>query len=240
MVPPTPQRASAKSLEPPPKRWGLILLVLLIDLGLAAGGVVLLREGLREAPAPSGSAGSASAGSSAQAEPVKPAAPPPAIAQPPPPPQPEPVAAAPAPTPAPVEPPAAGSGSNRARTKIHVTNRRAGAGPIDPYDDLHGKGSGAPTFSLSAQIDRLMAHSKPAFDGCYTAVMKSVPPEQAVHGTIKIAFRILPDGHLERVVALDNGTGSEQLAACIAAEIGTWALPAHPGDAVDFVRPFNF
>jgi hypothetical protein len=224
--------------------------VLLIDIGLAAAGVGLLREGLREAPSSNGSG----SGSSTAAEPAK-TPPTDVVAQtptkpdlreqitPPPPPKDEARKDEPAPgggsaaTP-PVDkaPPA----SNRARTqKIHITNRKqggSGAGsPLDPYG-----GEPEPAVSLATQVDRLFVHSKPAFDVCYTAIAKSLPPDQVPRGTIKISFRVIPDGRVERVIALENGTGNEPLAGCLIAEIGAWVLPAHGGDGIDFVRAINF
>jgi outer membrane biosynthesis protein TonB len=227
------------------------MLVLLIDIGLAAAGVVLLREGLREAPATNGSGSGSSTAAGAQVEPAPHATDPPGggpspaatevVAQtPPPPPAQDQVLqheATPTPTPDAKhreDPP------TRARTqKIHVTNRKpgggSGSGPVDPYG-----GETEPAVSLATQVDRLFVHSKPAFDGCYTAIAKSLPPDAAPRGTIKIAFRVAPDGRVERVIAVENGTGSEPLSGCLITEIGAWVLPAHGGDGVDFVRAVNF
>jgi hypothetical protein len=254
IVPPAPPvRSSAKSLEPPRSRWGLILLVLLIDIGLAAAGVVLLREGLREAPATNGSGSGSNTAGGAQVDPPKPPHPD-VVVEHKPPSEDEPLKheelAAPTPIDGrgsvvktdvphrldPVDPPP----TNRARTQVHVTTRKqsgSGSGPVDPYA---GASEPPPAISLATQVDRLFVHSKPAFDGCYTAVSRSLPPDQAPRGTIKIAFRVIPDGRVERVIAVENGTGSEPLAGCLISEIGAWVLPAHGGDGIDFVRAVNF
>ena len=61
-----------------------------------------------------------------------------------------------------------------------------------------------------------------------------------VHGTIHIAFKVLPDGRVVHIAAVENTTGSDQLANCLANTIAAWSFPPHTGEPSEFVRPFNY
>jgi outer membrane biosynthesis protein TonB len=228
----------------------VIALVLVVDLGLAAAGVFMLREGLREVPS---TPISPSPTASVKAElppppPVKKAeAPSPAI---------EPIAKAsdaatndpkpPPPDPTPPTPTAAGasatatatSGSHAAQHRVDnakVTRKKDGkGGPVDPYD------AADPSFNVGVQVDQIMSKARPAIDACYGEAAKAVPADQVPHGVVKIAFRVLADGHFEHASVIENTTSSEQLASCLVREVTSWAMPAHTADVVDFVRAFSF
>jgi hypothetical protein len=132
----------------PRRRWGLIIVVLLLDLGLAGAGVYLLTEGLADTPTPTPSTGS-EATKTGGAEPARPQAPPPkeplaatptAATQP--------VAATPASSPSPPgaaaspppeDPAPPGSAASSARTPKPKPKPKP-KGPVDPYPE----GSSAP------------------------------------------------------------------------------------------------
>jgi hypothetical protein len=93
---------------------------------------------------------------------------------------------------------------------------------------------------LADLVARASSRSKPRFDRCYLSATKALPPEAALQGTLQIAFRILASGQVEGAAAVENATGSDQLARCLVAEISAWTFPPHVGDPVEFVRPFTF
>jgi hypothetical protein len=187
--------------------WGLIAIILVIDLGLAGTGGLLLAKGLSKKPA------------AAPPPPPPPAAPsPPPSPSPSPPPEPTP----PADAAAAASPPAdANAAAKRAPDpkKTHV--------PEDPY---------AP--DLANEVDLAASRSAPAFEHCQKEAIAA--SDGQLHGDIKIAFHVLPDGHVTHAQAVQNTTGSPQLASCLVSAIVRWSFAVHPAKSTQFVRPFSY
>jgi outer membrane biosynthesis protein TonB len=149
------------------------------------------------------------------------------------------------PPPDPPPPPPSGGASSTATPGSHaaqhrvdntkVTRKKDGkGGPVDPYE------AGDPSFNVGVQVDQIMGKARPAIDACYGEAAKAVPADQVPHGVVKIAFRVLADGHFEHASVIENTTSSEQLAGCLVREVTSWSMPAHTADVVDFVRAFSF
>jgi len=213
--------------------WGLISIVILVDLALAGTGAVLLAKGLShgDAKAATGSGSAAPAPAPAPA-----AAPAPAPAPPPPPPPPA---------------PASGSGSASGSAAPHAevvpagsaaaivvaakipapkhhtatTTTSKGAAPIDPY-----------TPDLGAEVELMASRSQAQFTKCYGEADKASP----VHGKIEVAFQVLPNGHVSNAQPVINTTGSGPLASCLTSTMLHWTFAAKPATATDFVRPFTY
>ena len=84
---------------------------------------------------------------------------------------------------------------------------------------------------LDNEIELAATRSDAAFQQCR---------DRAVHGDVKIAFQVLPDGHTTHVAAVEDTTGAPQLASCLAAVIARWSFAEHPSAARDFVRTFTY
>lgn len=157
----------------------------------------------------------------------------------------------PAPTPAPAPPPppkaepksddkaASRAAQHRADGKTTRKKDVKSGGPQDPYDVERSPGEPSPA-DVGAKVDQIMARSRSAVDGCYMDAARAVPADQVPHGVVKIAFRVVADGHVDGARVLENSTSSEALAACLVRVVAGWGVPAHAGDAVDFVRAFSF
>lgn len=227
-TPATPLNASLAFEQAAPRRGGtMIAVVVILDLGLAAAGAMLLAKGLsrsaaatkpttNEAPSPTTKAAGAAPAAAAV---VGSSAPEPTQI----------VDSAPAPT--------AGTGS----TDTKVDRKQRGARklatgtksgltvtPIDPYE-----ATSAPAVTLAPEVDRKAGQSAGVFALCHNNA-------GAVHGIVDIAFRVLPDGHVTNVEAVENTTGSPELASCLANAIAAWTFPPRTGGAADFVRPFKY
>lgn len=190
---------SIADAPPPARRWGLIALVLLADVGLATAGAVMLARGLSE-----------------QAKPVAPAKP--ANVEP----KPDPAKSAIA--------PASAAGSNTiavAATPTAAARKPATTThdpkPVDPY-------------ALDHDVDQMAAKSQPELDRCLHDASAIAP----IHGTIRIAFQIAGSGTVGHSTSVDNTTGSLALANCLALAVAAWTFQPHPGDPIDFVRPFTY
>ncbi|MGE5185585.1 MAG: hypothetical protein ACM31C_26170, partial [Acidobacteriota bacterium] len=134
--------------------------------------------------------------------------------------------APPPPAPPPPPPPAPAKPDPKAATKRHVTHTAARVGaskldPQDPYDDLEN------------EIDLAASRSQAELARCRQSAGD-------VHGAIRIAFEVLPDGHVTHTAAVENSTGSSQLADCLAAAVARWTFAVHPAQPTDFVRPFSY
>ena len=213
----------------PHRRLGLIVVVLIVDLGLAAAGAVLLGKGMTKSrPDPKPEAGS---GSATPGQPTAPPAPPqPTSAEPPPPPAP--------PEPAPEQAMAAPAAKTVA-SRHHVVNTSASAkppiavatsvaaasSPADPY-------AGAAELDLAAQVDAALARVHGQIAKC--------GQDAAAHGQIRIAFQVLPDGHIAHAAAVENATGVASLATCLTGVISSITTSPHSGGATDFMRPFSY
>ncbi len=233
---PAPSHLSSVALPRHGRRWGLVIAILVIDVGLAAGGAVLLTQGLKD---------------------DKPAAPPPA----PPPTTAKtsdatpPVIAPPVATP-PV-PMTVGKAIVKARpaapppAKVAAAKQKPGKPtPVDPYaappagslasiasppadDDDH-------SAAISDAIDAKSSHAEGVFSRCYTQATKPLPADQPLKGRIQIAFTVQVNGHVGNVTTAENQTGSDQLANCLAREIGGWIFDAHPQDPMEITKIFAF
>ena len=237
-VPPMAASPSLSMAAARPKRsGGLIALVLIADLGLATAGAVMLGKGLghSKAEAKPETAPDPKPEAKPEAKPAElqktEAAPPPAPSAPAP--------ATPATGSAATAEPT-GSDSVTAARKDDKTVKRhdqkakpptkpkklvAPAGPVDPY-----------AVDLGAEIDHQTTSSRPAFARCY----KDATTSGALHGQIRIAFQILANGLVSHASAVDNTTGSDALASCLAGAINGWTFSAHAGEPIGFVRPFAY
>ncbi|MDB4952958.1 MAG: hypothetical protein JWO36_527 [Myxococcales bacterium] len=124
---------------------------------------------------------------------------------------------------------------------------RSAAGALDPSPSVAPPGfprakdarprsaAGAldPSPSVAAQVNSKAITASGVFLLCHN----NAGP---VHGSIQIAFQVLADGHVARVAAVENTTGSAQLASCLANTIASWTFPPHTGEAAEFVRPFKY
>lgn len=212
------QRApvSSPSLSMPaaaPRRSGALIAVLVIaDLGLAAAGAFMLMKGLQKPAAKPAQK------TEARQAPPAPVAVAPTLA-------PATVAAAPAAA-AIVDPPARPE-PVAARPKETKQHPKKTSAPQDPY-------GAAP--DLSKDVERAAQGSVGSFHSCLQTAIQTQP----IHGDVRIAFLIQPDGHVDHAQAVVNTTGSDQLATCLSATIATWTFAPHPGPAASYERPFNY
>jgi hypothetical protein len=208
----------------PKPRVGLIIAVLVLDLGLATAGALMLGKGLSKSDAPAKPAPTGDGSAHVEAPPPAPGSA--AV-----------VAPAPAPSGLPANLPIAqlagsdlGSDAGSAQPKKKATPPKKDAvkakkdAPLDPER------------ALASEIDLQAQRSKPELDRCYD----DAGGASAVHGTVEIAFRVLPDGRVSNVVAVDNQTGSIQLANCLTGTLAHWSFATHPAKAADFMRPFTY
>ena len=213
-----PMREPSMSMPamPPRPRWGLILLVLVLDAGLASAGALMLAKGLAKpdvvetAPAPT-----PAPAKKAEVAPLP--APPPAIEK-----------AAPAiaasiaqatEAPAPADDP---TPAKQAAARPKTVAK--GPAPMDPY---------APSSTLKTEIELESARSRDAFAKCRGDAGD-------VKGRIDIAVRVETDGRVGDAHINTNSTGSQPLALCLVTEIRRWAFASHPSQPVELVRPFIY
>jgi hypothetical protein len=211
------QGASA-SLPAARRPIALIVIVLVIDLALAGTGAVLLFKGL----ASSGKVVAPPVTGSATPSPVPVPVPAPVpVLVPDPAPAPVAVAAAdPAPAPEPAPPPPTGSATAAKTARPH---HHTSPTTRDSLEDPFGK--------LDNEIDLAATRSKPALDRCR---------DPSLHGAVKIAFQILPDGHIGHLATVEDTTSSSQLTTCLTGVIAQWTFAEHPSVARDFVRTFTY
>ncbi|MEO6776776.1 MAG: AgmX/PglI C-terminal domain-containing protein [Kofleriaceae bacterium] len=229
----TPREASLSMPVVARARWGLIAVVLVLDLGLAAAGAVMLQKGLAR-PEP----GPASDGSAHAALP--PARPTLLLT----------AGSGPALSPETSERLAnaasAGTGSNA----VAATGSNTAPAPRAPKPTKSDtKPEPRPVVQakkappqhdvkneLGVEIELAAARSRGDFDKCYA----DASPEIHLKGRIDIAFTVLPDGRIDRPHVAQNETGSQQLASCLTATIARWAFTSHPAEPVLISRPFIF
>lgn len=138
-------------------------------------------------------------------------------------PAPPPAAAAPSPA-APVVTPIAEEPPKEAAKKAPIIKQPAAKkGPVDPY-------------GLSSEVDRMAAQSAGAFRTCFDRASELQP----IHGDVRIAFLVQPDGRVDHTRVAVNTTEAPQLSSCLAATIATWTFAPHSGPAASFERPFNY
>lgn len=229
-----------------PRRTALWVL-LAVDVGLALGGVLLLRAGLA-APAAAAVVEPArpSAAKPAGSEPAKLAAPAQAVAAPaaaaggsPPaaaavapaaePPSVEPSSGEPVAAPAP--PPGAGSAEETKRKKGRKASsskeRRSDDAPLDPYD-----------ASLQELVDRAFSSSQKRFSACFSSARAAEPGLGKV--SLTITFNVLADS-VGKVNLQADGRPPSSLAPCVQSVLATWKLRApRDGESSSFTRRLQF
>jgi hypothetical protein len=94
--------------------------------------------------------------------------------------------------------------------------------PQDPY--------AAP--NTEQEIEAQAAGSKADFAAC--------AKDHPGHGSIKVAFQVRYDGRVINAAAVENTTGSSELARCLVAEISSWKVSAHNGTSINMLRPFTY
>jgi hypothetical protein len=227
--------------------------LLIIDIGLAAAGGVLLSKGLAEREAKPAPVEKKSEAATASVDKV--------------------ATSVPAPAPAVVSPaaatPIAAAASNIAArespkrdaakpspattpaTKATAATKPATSAtkPATPAtmptttkpDDKPTPEPAKPVTSVPAQpsapdpddeIDAAAARSKAAFAGCAA--------DHPGHGAINIAFQVSTDGRVINAAAVENTTGNADLARCLIAEVSKWRVSAHTGAPVSLVRLFTY
>lgn len=254
--------ASASFAVPPRRPVGLIALVLIVDLGLAAAGAVLLAKGLgksEDKPAPTQApvekkteletTPPASAASGAPAANGAPAA---SVAASPPAANGAPatsVAASPAPG-----QPAAARDARAAKRDDKTVAKSSGAGaaapppaaaakqpaavaePVTSVPAVSSPQPGAATTpaapSTADEIDAKIAHARPVFAHC----AEQFPAQ----GKLQFAMQVRGDGRVVNVAPVENSTGNPELAQCIGAEIASWTVSPHGGEPISLFRPFTY
>lgn len=225
---------------------GLIALVLIIDLGLAAAGGVLLSKGLASKDTNKSDAKSDVAPVEKRTEAPAPPVPVEQVAVV------VPAASSPEPTPKTVPVAAA----REARTEVaqqrdkapvkakttSQTQTQAQKQAKDPIAKLERPSENnddpkAPQDPYQApnteqEIDKAAAKSKATFDRCAA--------NHVGHGSIKVAFQVRGDGRVINAAAVENTTANVELARCLVAEISTWHVSAHSGASINLLRPFTY
>jgi len=240
-VPVAAPRGSSVALPAQGRRWGLVLAILVVDLGLAGAGVVLLTQGLRDdaahpstpvAPGPApGPAPSPAPVKASAAEPAKPPGAPVMV-----------VSKAVVKVVKPTAPPA------KVATKSPKKPTKNAAAPVDPYAAPDPPPAAPPPLqddddhsaAISDAIDAKSTRAESVFSRCYTQATKPLPADQPLRGRIQIAFTVLTNGHVDHVTTAENQTGSDQLANCLASEIGGWIFAEHPQDPMEITKIFAF
>jgi hypothetical protein len=248
--------ASGSFAAPPTRPLGLIVVVLLLDLGLAAAGGVLLSKGLsKEDKKPDAKSATPPVEKKAAIEAPAPAPAPGAAAV-------ATVAAAakqPEVTPAPVEPAAKGAAARakpsdkakpgeKAKALVEdkakpsdkpVTSPSSGPAPAKTEEPKRVDGVPTqpvdpyPKTDTNQEIEAAAGASKPAFARC-------VAQAGEVHGSIKVALQVRSDGHVINAAAVENTTGDAELGRCLVSEVSTWRVSAHDGAAINLLRTFNY
>jgi hypothetical protein len=197
-------------------RWGLIILLLVLDLGLAGTGAYLLQKGLAKPDAPVEQPERHPAATAAATVPAAlpaTAAPQPGLAAS--------VTAIAQTAPGEPAPPSASAASSKT---VAVARAKAPA-PKGAYDAV---------AALPGEIELAAARVKGDFASC------QAQESGEVHGRIDISFTIERDGGVTRVTSISDTTGSRTLAPCLISVIGRWAFASHPASPTNFVRPFIY
>ncbi|MFT3693598.1 MAG: hypothetical protein QM831_10695 [Kofleriaceae bacterium] len=223
-----PRRMAEPSMSMPAvqqPRWGLIIVILVLDLALAAAGAVMLAKGLAkpDAAAPS----STPAPTTKAADTAKPVEAPTAQANV----EKKDVAASII---------AAANGSNTgsaAQADANTTPKKdppkqtvatkGKASPQDPYADPPSN------KSVAGEIELAMVRSKADLAYCQEDA-------GGVHGRIDIQFTVLPTGAVDDLKILGNTTGNQALATCLVGVMTKWAFATKPTAPTNFVRPFIY
>ncbi|HJZ85085.1 MAG TPA: AgmX/PglI C-terminal domain-containing protein [Polyangia bacterium] len=143
---------------------------------------------------------------------AKPVAPPPA---PPPPPGMEPAEPLPPPPTDPAAPPPPGEP----------------APPPEPVPES------SPPSPEEDGVRFVVQHHLPQVQACYQRALKQAPE---LRGIIDLQFTVEPDGSAVGAHAIENTTGSEELAGCLVRTVESWTFPRPVQGPTDFVYPFRF
>lgn len=249
---PAGSMAGDSFVVPPQRSLGMIAIVLVIDLALAGSGAVMLAKGLAKKKPADTSPPAAPELKMQQRSDVRPTpAPTPTPAPSPSPPEAVAAAASPAPAVAAATPVIEAKPDKTAtRDKDKKTKTTKGGGvvtspttspstgpttsPNGPITDPGHDDSAAPAgFDLKGEANKLAAGSNDLFTRCLGAAGK-------VHGQIKIAYQVNPDGTVTHPFAVENSTSNDQLGQCLADVIATWRFSAHAGEVQNAVRPFTY
>jgi len=222
-----------------PRRRVPIAIILVVDVALAIAGAVMLANGLSTPEV------SAVPGSAAPMPARVPSTPldaallaadkdaatgsdmPPPDAAPQPAPRPPPRRA---PTPKPIRNSSAVQGPRRPTLPVDPPNA-----PARDAADL-APNQPDPLRALSSEVELATARTRSEFDGCHAAAGGT----RAVSGSITIAFRVIGDGRVANVAAVENTTRIPELAACLIAAIERWRFAARPQAPADFSRTFVY
>lgn len=93
-----------------------------------------------------------------------------------------------------------------------------------------------PLQSLASEIELAAERTRAEFDACAAGAGGTT----VIHGAITIAFRVVSDGRISNVAAVENTTGSVELAACLVAKIAHWSFASRPTSPASFTRTFNY
>jgi hypothetical protein len=88
-----------------------------------------------------------------------------------------------------------------------------------------------------AKLGQFVRARMGALKACYESQLKRNP---ALRGKIRIRFSVLETGAIDDAVAVENGLGSPEVAACIVATLRTWRTPFRPTGPVTVEYPFVF
>lgn len=85
-------------------------------------------------------------------------------------------------------------------------------------------------------VERNMGHVQ----RCYERAAKVATRREPLEGKVEIQFAVLPSGDPEGVRVVENTTGSDDLASCLAALLASWKFPSPGKERVEFLWPFVF
>ena len=51
----------------------------------------------------------------------------------------------------------------------------------------------------------------------------------AIEGNVGVRFYVSPQGYVQQLCLVEDGTGDAELISCLFGEIGTWQMPPKPG-----------
>jgi len=224
---PAPAAMSSPSLSMmPPRRSGaMIAFVLVLDLALAAAGSTLLVKGLAKPKATDAKPASVAPHAEVAAPTPAAVAVAPAAAVP------EPIGSAAPEPPAAVDKTVARDAKKKLPPKPDT--KKKAEGPVDPY------GGAAPPVPGADQTAEIEAHARDSF-GAFRRCFEDAIHAGPIHGDVRIAFVVQPDGRVDHTKPVVNTTGSEPLASCLAQTIGAWTFAPHSGAAASYERPFNY
>jgi hypothetical protein len=262
-----PQLSSgSESIAVPARRpIGLMVALLVVDIGLAAAGGVLLSKGLAEheakktepTPVEKKSEAQASAPDKLAASlPVPPASVPQVAARE------SPKREATATKPTVTTPTAKPIGSKPTTSKPATASQPKGGAPVSdkpatnpagdkpatkPADDkpVAKPDEAKPVGGVPAQPQdpNVVPNTERELDAAATgskAAFAACATGHPGHGSIKIAFQVRYDGRVINAAAVENTTGDPDLARCLIAEISSWRVSAHNSGTMSFVRPFTY